>query len=79
MDLKRLKELRKELNLSQEYVAETLGIKQQNYSRYENGDVTIPVDRLEKLALLYGTSIDYLIDLTDEKNPYKRKKIKRKK
>jgi hypothetical protein len=34
----------------------------------------IPTDTLIKLAEFYDTSVDYLLSLTDEKKPYRRKK-----
>lgn len=74
MDIKRLKDLREDHDLLQHDVAKVLGIKQQNYSRYEIGSVLIPIDRLEKLAIFYNTSIDYIIGLTNDKNPYPRVK-----
>lgn len=70
MNIDRLKELRKYYNLNQEEVAKILKIQQQNYSRYELGNVAIPIEKLEILANYYGTSIDYLIGRTDVKEPY---------
>lgn len=74
MEIRRLKDLREDKDLKQEDIAKILGIKQQNYSRYEIGAVLIPIDRLEKLALFYNTSIDYIVGLTNIKEPYPRKK-----
>lgn len=74
MDIRRLKDLREDKDLKQSDIAEMLGIKQQNYSRYEIGAVLIPIDRLEQLAKFYDTSIDYIIGLTNEKKPYPRTK-----
>ena len=48
-------------------------MSQNGYSQYETDTNKIPVEILKKLALFYGTSIDYLVELTDEKKPYKRK------
>ncbi|HIR18820.1 MAG TPA: helix-turn-helix transcriptional regulator, partial [Candidatus Pelethomonas intestinigallinarum] len=41
---------------------------------YELGKVNIPIPLLKKLALFFNTSIDYLLDMTNEKKPYPRKK-----
>lgn len=76
MDIKRLKDLREDKDLLQSDVAKILGIKQQNYSRYEIGAVLIPIDRLEKLATFYNTSIDYIVGRTNIKEPYPRNKNK---
>ena len=74
MDIRRLKDLREDKDLKQEDVAKILGIKQQNYSRYEIGAVLIPIDRLDILATYYNTSVDYIIGRTNIKEPYPKKK-----
>jgi len=70
MDIRRLKDLREDMELKQEDIAKLLGIKQQNYSRYEIGAVLIPIDRLDKLATFYNTSVDYILGRTNIKEPY---------
>lgn len=65
--------LREDKDLSQKYMADYLQVHQTTYSDYELGNVNIPICLLEKLSLFYNTSVDYLIDLTDEKKPYPRK------
>ena len=69
MNLK-IKELREEGDITQSTIAEYLHIKQNTYSQYENGVRQIPIDLLVELAQYYGTSVDYLLGLTDEKRPY---------
>ena len=71
----RLRDLREDGDLSQQQVAEFLGMKQPQYSRYERGLRDVPSDILIRLAGLYGTSVDYLLGLTNEKAPYPRQKI----
>ena len=61
----RLKELRTENNLTQTQVAAKLGIRQQSYTRYENGTGEPSLDTLVALAKMYNVSIDYLLGLTD--------------
>lgn len=73
-NFERIEMLRKDAELSQTEIAEILCISQRNYSHYETGDTNIPLDILCKLALLHNTSIDYLLNLTDENKPYPRKK-----
>ncbi|QEY35337.1 helix-turn-helix transcriptional regulator [Caproiciproducens galactitolivorans] len=46
------------------------------YSDYELGKLNIPIPVLVKLADFYNTSIDYLVGLTDVKEPYPRRKKK---
>lgn len=74
MYIKRLKDLREDNDLSQNNISELLNIKQQTYSYYENGKRTIPYELMIKLALFYNTSVDYILGLTNTKEPYPRKK-----
>ena len=72
--LQRLRDFREDRDLSQKAMAEILQIGQTTYSDYELEKINIPLDTLKKLALFFDTSIDYLLDLTDESTPYPRKK-----
>ena len=69
--MERIRNLREDKDLSQNEIAKILNCSQTTYSRYETGDLNIPVDSLIKLAIYFNTSIDYLTGLTDEKKPYK--------
>lgn len=62
---RRLRELREDHDLSQKQVAEYLGMKQPQYCRYEQGYRDIPTDILIRLANLYHTSTDYILERTD--------------
>ena len=66
----RLKDLREDRDLTQREVAEHLHIKQNTYSQYENGQRQIPIDALIALARYYKTSTDYILGLTNRKEPY---------
>lgn len=66
----RLKNLREDKDLSQKEMANILNVAQTTYSDYERGKINIPIAILKQLALFYNTSIDYLLDMTDEKTPY---------
>ena len=57
----RIKDLREDHDLTQQQVADYLGMKQSQYSRYERGHRDIPTDVLIKLAELYKTTTDYLL------------------
>ena len=72
----RLRDLREDKEMTQEEVATILGIQQTVYSRYERGFQTIPLERLIKLADLYGTSVDYLIGRTNNPEPSGKKRTK---
>lgn len=70
----RLKDLREDRDMTQSFIANLLHIKQNTYSNYENGRREIPIGALVKLAEFYNTSVDYILELTDEHRPYPRKK-----
>ena len=67
----RIKDLREDHDLTQKEIAEYLHIKQNTYSQYENGQRQLPLDALIALAKYYHTSTDYILGLTNERNPYK--------
>ena len=69
----RIKDLREDKDMLQRDVANLLNISQTNYSKYELGKINIPINTLKKLALIFDTSIDYLLGLTNERKPYPRK------
>ena len=50
------------------------GISQSTLSKYENGEALPTVENLMILAAYYNTSLDYLMDRTDERKPYLPKK-----
>lgn len=71
----RLRDVRNQKGLTQAELAKILGISQNTISQYETTDRSIPSETLVKLALIYETSLDYLVGLTDESIPYGRSKI----
>lgn len=68
----RIRNLRIDRNLTQADIAKELNIKQNTYCQYEIGVLRYPIDVIVKLARFYDTSVDYLLDLTDNPRPYKR-------
>lgn len=72
--MERLRDMREDKDLYQTDIAKLLNVSQQTYSRYENDEISIDKDSLIKLAFFYNTSVDYLLELTDERKPYPRKK-----
>lgn len=74
MKFRRIKDLREDNDKLQKDIAKLLGISQQYYSEYEKGNRTIPITHLITLAKYYGTSIDYMVGLSDEKDNYKNNK-----
>ena len=55
-------ELRKKEGLSQEALAEKLGVSRQSVSKWETGEATPEVSKLLSLSKLFGVTTDYLLD-----------------
>lgn len=70
MRYNRISDLRNDNDWSQQHVANLLFMCRSTYSSYETGARTMSPDVLTKLSQLYNTSIDYLLGLTDVKEPY---------
>ena len=68
----RIRALREDRDLRQIEIAKILNMSQTGYSKYETGENDIPTRILIELAKFYGTSIDYLLGITDEIKPYKK-------
>lgn len=66
----RIRDLREDHDLLQKDMAELLQCTQVCYSNYETGKRDVPTEVLIKLARYYHTSTDYLLGLTDKKEPY---------
>ncbi len=75
MAYERIRDLRQDREWNQTQVAQQLQMSQTGYSKYETGENDLPTDVLIRLALLYETSVDYLLGLTDERKPYPRSTI----
>lgn len=69
----KLKKIRLEKGLTQLQVQMKTGIDQSDYSKIERGFRYPTVEQLIILSELSGTSVDYLLDLTDVEKPYPRK------
>ena len=63
----RLKDLRKQAELTQVDVAEKLGISQPAYASWERGVKKPTQDNLVKIAQIFNVSVDYLVGNSDEK------------
>ncbi len=69
----RIRDLREDQDLSQQFVAHHLHCSQSLYSKYERCERELPLRLAIELAQYYHTSIDYLVGLTDEPLPYPHK------
>ena len=66
----RLRQLRKDANLSQDEVSRVIGVTQSAYGYYETGRNTPIVENLVKLAKFFDVTTDYLLGQTDNKHGY---------
>lgn len=66
----RLKELRDELGKLQKEIAQDLNLSVQVYCNYEKGQREPSFDTLIKMAKYFNVSTDYLLELTDIREPY---------
>ena len=74
MKYHRIRDLREDMDLKQQTLADYLNCSQVCYSYYERGVRDIPTELLSMLADYYHTSTDYLLGRTDERQPYPAKK-----
>ena len=66
----RIRNMREDKDMTQTEMAAYLNIHQTTYSDYELGNLNIPISVLIKLADLFDTSIDYLVNRTNERKKY---------
>jgi len=64
--MNRLKDMREDNDKTQDEIAKVLNISRQYYSRYELGEVDLPIRHYITLAKFYNTSIDYLAGIIPE-------------
>jgi len=70
----RIKKLRENEGLNQLELSKLLNISNTTLSQYESGQRTPSDDIKIKLSKVFNVSIDYLLGVTDIKNPYKEDK-----
>lgn len=63
---RRIRDMREDNDLTQRQIAALLGISQPQYNRYEQGYRDIPTDLLIKLADIFHTTTDYLLERTNQ-------------
>ena len=69
MHFQRIEDLRVDSDKTQIEVAEYLNMHRAVYRRYEKGEREIPVWAVIKLAKFYQTSTDYILGLTNRREP----------
>lgn len=62
-----LKKLRNEYNISQQQLADVIGVSQQSINKYENHNIEPDIETLKTMAKFFNTSIDYLVGYGDNK------------
>lgn len=65
----RIKALRTQLHLSQDYVAKFLGISRSTYTQMENGNRKVLADEVAQLSNLFGVSADSLLSDVEISQP----------
>ena len=61
IEFSNLKLYRKQSVLTQEQVAEKLGVSRQAVAKWENGETLPDIENVIALSDLYGTSVDFLV------------------
>ncbi|WP_430622555.1 helix-turn-helix domain-containing protein [Adlercreutzia faecimuris] len=72
---KRLRQARMDAGLTQQALADLIGVSLRNYQNYEQGSRNPPLDTLASIAATLRVSADYLLGLTDHSEPYERRWI----
>ena len=67
--LPNLKILRQEYGISQQRLADVIGVSQQSINQYENHSVEPDISVLTRLADHFNTSIDFIVGRTNIRRP----------
>lgn len=59
--MNRIKELRKEKKLTQQEVADAMGVSRRGFQKWENGDSQLKPDKIKQLAKYFEVSEAYLL------------------
>lgn len=67
MAVNNIKSERSRIDLTQEMLAEKIGVDEKTVRRWEKGDSNIPSSAAAKMSLLFECSTDYLFGLSNER------------
>ena len=67
--MNRIKNLREELNMTQQELADKLEGAKSTVAMYEKGDRKPSLEVLVKLSEIFDSSIDYILGISDIRNP----------
>ncbi len=68
----RLKQIRKERNITQLKLALDLSLNQNSISRYESGALEADYATLIRIADYFNVSLDYLLERSDDPSPFRK-------
>lgn len=57
------------LGLTQQDLADFLGVKRETVGRWENGTIAPKVENIKKMADFFKCSTDYILELSEERIP----------
>lgn len=66
----RLRRIRRERDVTQQELADFLGINRSNYSYYESGHTPLPLAYFCRLCVYFNVSADYLLGFKEERELY---------
>lgn len=64
---RRIRELREDNDVSQQEIADYIGIDRVTYNRLENENFSVKLDYAIKIAEFYKVSLDYIAGITDKR------------
>ena len=67
--MNRIRQLRRQKNMTQQEVGQALGVGNTAVSMYENGRRSLDDKTIRNLCALFGCSADYLLGLSDYRPP----------
>lgn len=67
----KIKQLRKDQDITQDYMAEKLNITRQKYGRIENGQSNITYKTIEEVSKILGVNIREMTTISEEKHTLK--------
>ena len=70
-----IKNLRNDKDIKQYEIAKEIGVSSKTYSMYENEYRNIPIKNLDKILIKFNISLDYILELSKEKNYENLKRI----
>lgn len=68
MRFDRIKEMREDIEMTQQEIADILGVTRGTYCMWELGRDIFPLRKLNEISNTFGVSIDYLLGLTNVKH-----------